>query len=286
MNDILRVDDDPSIREMLGIHFDLAKYSFREAADGREAMAMFAEKIPDVVILDIMMPVMDGLEVCRRIRENPRFAQSYIIILSARDSVKDKVTGLDLGADAYITKPFNTDELMAQVRVGSRIFWDRQSAMMDPLTNLFNRRTFDAFLVMEVARATRYDHALSLIIIDIDQLQEITVQHGEPAIDEVMGSMADIFREVSHESDLTSHWIGERFAWLLPETDLNGATTAADQLIAAVREFEFPHISNLNISLGAAQHQPGETSFQFLGRADNAVYDAKNQGSNQFIAAS
>ena len=132
MVDILIVDDEASIREMLTVHFDLAKYTFREADNGEAALAALSDKVADVVVLDLMMPVMDGFEACRQIRANPRMAMTYIVMLTAKDSVEDRVAGLDMGADAYMTKPFEPAELMAQNRVGIRTFWDRQSAIMDP----------------------------------------------------------------------------------------------------------------------------------------------------------
>ena len=128
MSDVLIVDDEASIREMLSVHVDMARYSFREAENGQDALELLRERVSDVVVLALMMPVMDGLETCRQIRANPRTAMAYVIMLTAKDSVDERVAGLDMGADAYMTKPFEPDELMAQ----SPAIWLR----LNPLTIL------------------------------------------------------------------------------------------------------------------------------------------------------
>ena len=115
MVEVLIVDDEATIREMLSVHFDLAKYKFREAENGEEALELLNDHVSDVVVLDVMMPVMDGLETCRRIREKPRTALSYVIMLTARAEETDKVVGLSMGADDYLTKPFSRRELEARI---------------------------------------------------------------------------------------------------------------------------------------------------------------------------
>ena len=226
MVEVLVVDDEASIREMLSVHFDLAKYTFREAGNGEEALEQLYEHVSNMVVLDLMMPVMDGLETCRRIRENPRTALTYVIMLTAKDSVDDKVAGLDLGADAYLTIPFDPKELMAQVRVGIRTFWERQSALMDPLTNLFNGRAFNAFLEMEVGRAARYGHELSLAMIEIANLDNINNEHGRVTGDKTLMQLANMLSSDNRRGDLMSHWVGPRFSWLLPESDGDASDVA------------------------------------------------------------
>ena len=215
MADVLIVDDEAPIREMLSVHVDMARYTFREAENGQDALNLLRERVSDVVVLDLMMPVMDGLETCRQIRANPRTAMAYVIMLTAKDSVDDRVAGLDMGADAYMTKPFEPDELMAQIRVGIRSFWERQSSLTDPLTNLFNGRTFTAFMEMEVSRSERAGTDLSLVFFEVDNLQSINEENGPAEGDRVLRQVGEILTANSRAGDVISHWGNERFAWLL-----------------------------------------------------------------------
>jgi two-component system, cell cycle response regulator len=273
--EVLIVDDEATIREMLSVHFDLAKYKFREAENGEEALALLNEHVSDVVVLDLMMPVMDGLETCRRIRENPRTALSYVILLTAKDSVDDKVAGLDLGADAYLTKPFDPKELVAQVRVGMRTFWERQSTLMDPLTNLFNGRAFNAFLEMEIGRAARYGHELSLAMVNLDSLQQINEDHGQAEGDKALVQIAELLSTDSRRGDLMSHWVGERFAWLLPESGEEASRIAVNRLLAQVDAFDFGIAGDVKITTSIVALQDRETPSSFVRRAENALFEKK-----------
>jgi len=269
--EVLIVDDEASIREMLSVHFDLAKYSFREAANGEEALDRLNEHVSDVVVLDLMMPVMDGMETCRRIRENPRTALTYVIMLTAKDSVDDRVSGLDMGADAYITKPFEPRELMAQVRVGIRAFWERQSTLMDPLTNLFNGRAFNAFLDMEIERAGRHEHPLSMALARIGNLTEINEKHGQVTGDRVLAKLAEQLSADSRRGDLVSHWGSGRFAWLMPENDETAANVAVKRLIKAVKALDLGISDPLDLGIVTLALTDGEGPSDFVRRAENKL---------------
>ena len=172
MSSVLLVDDYDKIREMLRLHLELAGHEVDEAENGALALEAIEAAVPDVVILDVMMPVMDGVETCRRIRNSGRYAALYVIMLTAKSETSDKVNGLDVGADAYLTKPVAPEELLAQVRVGVRTTEDRRLALYDPLTELFNRRAFDTMLEREIAEWSRYRRPLSLAILDLDHFNE------------------------------------------------------------------------------------------------------------------
>jgi two-component system cell cycle response regulator len=275
--EVLIVDDEATIREMLSVHFDLAKYTFREAGNGEEALERLDEHVSDVVVLDVMMPVMDGLETCRRIRENPRTALSYVIMLTAKDSVDDKVAGLDLGADAYLAKPFDPKELMALVRVGMRTFWDRQNTLMDPLTNLFNGRSFNAFLEMEISRASRYGHPLSLILLELGDFQNINERMGHATGDRILVQIAELLSASCRRGDLTSHWVGDRFAWLLPESNIEAVVQVRDRLLAAIDTFDFGIDQKVSFSTGIAELEERENPSSFIRRAETALVMDRNR---------
>ena len=272
MVEVLIVDDEATIREMLSVHFDLAKYTFREAENGEKALELLNEHVSDVVVLDLMMPVMDGMETCRRIRENPQTALSYVIMLSAKDSIDDKVMGLDIGADAYMGKPFDPKELMAQVRVGIRAFWERQSSLMDPLTNLFNGRAFNTFLEMEVDRSARYGHPLSMVMLNLDNLGQINEKYGHAAGDKILNSVAEILSADSRRGDLLSHWMGQRFAWLLPESNAKVTAIALARLMEKIRAHEFEVSEDIQISSGFVTLDDRETPSNFVRRVENELY--------------
>ena len=277
MVEVLIVDDEVTIREMLSVHFDLAKYTFREAGNGEEALERLNDHVSDVVVLDVMMPVMDGLETCRRIRENPRTALSYVIMLTAKDSVDDKVAGLDLGADAYLAKPFDPKELMAQVRVGIRTFWDRQNTLMDPLTNLFNGRSFNAFLEMEIGRAARYGHPLSLVLLELDEFRALNDSLGNAVGDRILVQVAELLAGSSRRGDLTSHWVGERFAWLLPECDIETVSAAKDRLLEVIAAFDFGIDQKISVSSGTAKLEERENPSSLIRRAESALVIDRNR---------
>ena len=277
MVEVLIVDDEATIREMLSVHFDLAKYTFREAGNGEEALDLLDDHVSDVVVLDVMMPVMDGLETCRRIRENPRTALAYVIMLTAKDSVDDKVAGLDMGADAYLSKPFDPKELMAQVRVGIRTFWDRQSTLMDPLTNLFNGRSFNAFLEMEIGRAARYGHPLSLVLLELNDFRSINDSLGHAVGDRILVQIAELLGTGSRRGDLTSHWVGERFAWLLPESGIDAVAIAKNRLKATISAFDFGVDQKISISAGVAELEERENPSSFIRRAETALVIDRNR---------
>lgn len=285
MTSVLVVDDHADIRELLKIHLGNAGYEVREAADGARALEAMEAEIPSVVILDSMMPVMDGLEVCRRIRAEFRTSTIYVIMLSAKDRTADKISGLDLGADAYLTKPFIPEELIAQVRVGLRTVEDRNAAMQDPLTGLYNRRIFNRMINHELAEWERYHRTLSLVLIDIDHFKKVNDGHGHDAGDRVLVELSEILRSQCRPSDLPCRWGGEEFAWLMPETNVASAQKAAERLRGVIEAHAFSGIDALTISLGVAEAIDGEDSDMLTKRADEALYRAKKEGRNRVVVS-
>jgi len=282
MSKILIVDDDPDIRDLLNLQLALEDYDIIEAENGQEAIEKIISEKPQLMIIDIMMPVMDGYEACLKIRADPELAALYIIILSAKGEIKDKVSGLDTGADAYLSKPFNPEELKAQVRAGLRTAGDRHQAMYDALTNLFNRKSFNDLLQREVATFKRDGHDLSMVMIDIDHFKNVNDSYGHTVGDKVLVELAEVLHRVSRPRDLPCRWGGEEFAWLLPETNLEQATIAAERLRQAIQDHDFQEASPLTVSLGVSMIRSGEDDGAALcKRADEALYAAKQGGRNR-----
>ncbi|MBT4769752.1 MAG: diguanylate cyclase [Rhodospirillaceae bacterium] len=285
MAKILIVDDNTAIRDVIKIHLMMAGHEVIEAENGRQGVEMATEHQPDLVILDVMIPEMDGMEACSQIRTDPACAAVYVIMLSARGETSDKVDGLNTGADAYLTKPFEPDELIAQVNAGLRTAEDRRQAMYDLLTGLFNRRAFDDLMHRELSLRDRHGHGLSMVMIDLDHFKAVNDTYGHHAGDAVLRDLADILREVCRPSDLPCRWGGEEFACLLPQTDLENALKVGERLRAAIEAHDFPEVGKVTASLGISQAGPEENEESFCKRADEALYRAKEGGRNRIEAA-
>lgn len=291
---VLIVEDDREIREMVALMVRGMGYAIMTAATGREALHRLREQSADIVLLDLMMPEMDGFEFCRAVQGDPTLRDLHIIITSARDTLEDKVKGLELGAADYLTKPFSMTELQARIKVGERIvryqktLQEQQSqletlAREDALTGLANRRRFEERAKEECIRAQRYHHPLSLLLADIDHFKSINDTYGHAFGDTVLKDIGQTLLRHCRTSDLCARHGGEEFAVLLPETELTEACKVADRLCAAVRSLAFKQPSGIvrvTISFGATtlNHDQPQTIEDLLEQSDQALYAAKRNG--------
>ncbi|HEV2911917.1 MAG TPA: diguanylate cyclase [Pyrinomonadaceae bacterium] len=299
---ILVADDEPINRTLIQRRLERAGYHILAAENGREAVEAALSELPDLIILDVMMPLMDGLEACRLIKENEATRSIPIIFLSARDETDVKVSGLNLGANDYISKPFKAEELLARVEVAIRMKRERdhlrlsaeearahaevaqERAMTDALTGLLNRYGLQRVLAHEYAEARRYTRPLSCLMIDLDNFKTINDTYGHMAGDTALKQVAGILTQVVRRSDLLSRYGGDEFLALLPETDLEGADALAEKvrLAAASQIFGDGEPSfQLTLSIGAATLFDDESGNDMIVRADMALYDAKEQGRNR-----
>ena len=287
---VLVIEDHPDQRELLMIVLQKEGYRVIAAANGVEALEKLEKEPVQIVLSDIMMPKMNGFELINKIRSNPAFKNIYLILITARIQEGDRVRGLDLGADDYITKPFSFSELLARVRVGSRVVQYQQhleyQTLIDALTGLFNRRAFEKKIEEEFERAKRYHHSLSLLIADIDNFKTINDTYGHHAGDQVLKGIAEALRDKSRRSDFASRYGGEEFVLILPETDLENALQAAKKMVAEIKgqSFGTPTRSfSLTISVGISSTSNKDYSEweEMLQDADQALYLAKNKGKNR-----
>lgn len=299
---ILVADDEPVNRALLQRRLEREGYRVLTARNGSEAVRQVKEVHPDLVIMDVMMPEMDGMDACRLLKESEATRDIPIIFLSARDETEIKVNGLSLGADDYISKPFEAEELIARVHVAIRLKRERdqlridaeeaslraelaqERAMTDQLTGLLNRYGLQHTLMREYAEARRYHRPLSCALIDLDNFKTINDTYGHTVGDLALQQLAVILREAVRRSDTVFRYGGEEFLVLLPETDLEGAIALAEKIraVAASRSFgEGPHAFNLTLSAGAATLCETESGHDMIARADMALYDAKERGRNR-----
>src|SRR5438876_3846455 len=235
------VDDDAAIRRLVRLFLKRSGYDIVEFATGNEAREQLL-KIPwDLAILDRRLPDMDGVLLCQELKSVPEFKTRYIIMLTGEDEQEDKVQGLDLGADDYITKPFQYPELLARIRAAKRIV-DLQKELMetnkrlerlsitDGLTNLYNHRHFQDELARAFEESARYERPLSLAIVDLDFFKKINDTYGHAVGDEVLKAVSRMFQDSIRSTDLAARYGGEEFAMMMPETESEDAITFAEKL--------------------------------------------------------
>jgi two-component system, cell cycle response regulator len=294
---VLIVEDNNDIREMVSLMVGSMGYRTYTASTGKEGLIQLRAQVPDIVLLDLMMPEMDGFEFCRVIQADPTLPTPHIIITSAKDALEDKVKGLELGAADYLTKPFNLTELKARIKAGERIvryqkMLKEQQALLeqlareDKLTGLCNRRHFEERAQEECLRAQRYHHSLSFLLGDLDHFKQINDRYGHAYGDTVLKQVGQTLLLHCRTSDVVARYGGEEFACLLFETDSEDAEKVAERLCAAVRELSFTHPSGpfrVTISFGVASLSDQQTQdlAELLEEADKALYSAKHKGRNR-----
>lgn len=290
---VLIVDDQPANIHALA-RLLKEDYHVLAAAGGAKALELTQGNLPpDLILLDIMMPEMDGYEVCRRLRNDPTTKNIPIIFVTSKGDSEEEAKGLDLGAVDYIAKPFNNTVVKARVRthVQLKIRTDmlEQLAMLDGLTGIDNRRSFDQALELEWKRAARSSRDLSVIMMDIDHFKAYNDNYGHGAGDDCLQRVAAALRSaIQRPSDLIARYGGEEFVALLPETLAPGAARMAEKFRRTVLDLALPHAfspitDKVTISVGhATRHATPDLSPQdLLKSADQALFRAKQDGRNR-----
>lgn len=300
---ILLVED--SRTQALKFQYTLKKHGYHviHVQNGLEALNAMLNNDISIVITDWIMPEMDGSELCRAIRKHDFGRYVYVFLLTARDSKNDIVEGLEAGADDYLTKPVDDNELIARLSSAERIVQlesslkkrNREIALLsitDPLTQIYNRLYLNEHLPTAIKRAVRYRHALSIIMADIDHFKSVNDQYGHQTGDIVLKAFAEkINRSLRTDLDWMARYGGEEFFIVLPETDLSGATIVAERLRLLTADMMIPSVSGtvkITASFGiAAWHHesPGSsvTPDDMISAADSCLYKAKEKGRNQTI---
>jgi diguanylate cyclase (GGDEF)-like protein len=292
---VLAAEDNPVFQSVLRSMLTKWGYEAVVAHDGNEAWGILqSEDAPRLAILDWMMPGMDGVEVCRRVRAAGREPYQYILLLTARTESQDLVDGMDAGADDYLTKPFIAQELRARLRAGRRIL-DlqeelvlarealREQATHDGLTGLLNREAVLQVLDNEADRASREGHPLSLLIADFDHFKLVNDTHGHLAGDAVLREGARRMKSVIRRYDAVGRYGGEEFLVVLPGCDPACAHAQAERLREAIASEPFPVVgASLHVTccVGVScRVKPAISQVDALiHEADLALYMAKNRG--------
>ena len=287
---VLVIEDHPDQRDLLAIVLQREGYRVITAANGLEALEKLETETVQIALSDIMMPKMDGFELIKRVRGNPALKNIYLILITARIQEGDRVRGLDLGADDYITKPFSFSELLARIRVGSRVVQYQQhleyQTQIDSLTGLFNRRAFDKKINEEFERTKRYHSPLSVLLLDIDNFKIINDTYGHHGGDAALVRISETFREKTRQSDFPSRYGGEEFVLVLPETDQDSALQVAGKIHEAIRACSFgtaarPFALTVSIGVSSTSARLYSDCRELVNDADRALYLAKNSGKDR-----
>ena len=293
---LLIVDDDKHNRLLLTELFE-GEYKIIQAKNGLQALELARAHAPDLILLDVLMPEMDGMAVIRALKRDDATRHIPVIFITALDSAADEELGLDLGAVDYIAKPFHPPIARVRVRNHLQIVHQRrlleQIAALDGLTGIPNRRRFDEALAQEWSRCQRSGLPLSLIVADVDQFKQYNDTLGHAAGDRVLQDVAAALRQAARRpGDLAARYGGEEFVLLLPETDAPQAQLLADELLQRMATRKLPHPAAsaapcVTLSLGGITTIPAsnEVAPDFFERADAALYQAKAQGRNRWCWA-
>ena len=280
---VLVVDDDEDLRSLaqlqLGDGFDVI-----QAADGQRCVTLAQRELPDVILLDMMMPGMDGAQVLQELSASTRTKDIPVIFLSALTGTEDRVKGLEIGAVDYIAKPVEKRELVARVGVAARTSARHKllesRIVSDQQTGLPGRKEFDERLNQEVSRSDRSNAALSVMLIDVDGMSEINEKLGRELADELLENVASLLRGVFRRADGVYRYGGDEFSAILPDTDIATSYLAAERCRQAVSQVTCEG-KPVSISIGTAEFSSGRKAEELIAKAEIALFRAKESGGNR-----
>ena len=290
---ILVVDDSPLNTKIMETALS-EDYDVLISHNGKEALSICnSNDPPDLVLLDIIMPEIDGYEICRRLNRGVKTKDIPVIFLTSLTASRDIEFGLTLGAIDYITKPFSVPIIKAKIKnhLAVKYYQDtlKINTDVDPLTQIANRRRFDDTMTLEIKKAKRTGTILSVLLLDIDHFKFYNDTYGHLEGDSCLKKVAAaLSTSLKRPKDLAARWGGEEFACLLPNTNAKGAQNVAEVLREAIQNLSIPHKSSpvnevVTVSVGVVASNPmDENSFDnLLKRADEALYQAKESGRNR-----
>jgi diguanylate cyclase (GGDEF)-like protein len=309
---ILIVDDNPVNLQVLGAVLESTGFELAFLTQGTGVLEWAREHEPTLVLLDIMMPDMDGIEVCRALKADPVTRNIPVIFVTARTETDEVVKGFEAGAVDYVTKPFNIPELLARVKThvelrSARLELERyvaelseaneklahmmkhteELAITDELTGISNRRFFLKRMTDEATRLKRTGRSFCVAIIDIDFFKHVNDEWGHECGDYALRAVTDAIKCSIREQDMIARWGGEEFTLLLPETLLPGAEIITERVRARIEGAPFSYgegiTFSLTVTIGVAQYDESAGIDGSIKRADDALYAGKRQGRNRVV---
>ena len=293
---VLIAEDDPMFRKILSSWLESWGYQVTAAEDGAKAWQILQEmRAPHLLILDWIMPRLNGIDLCRLVRERANSPYQYILLVTAKDDKQDLVRGLDAGADDYLSKPFDRNELRARLRTGGRILTlqDEQlkareelhlRATHDGLTGLWNRNAILDLLRREFELVARSGKEIGLIMLDVDHFKQVNDHYGHLAGDQVLVDITNRMQQAVRSYDLVGRYGGEEFLVVSPDCDLEQILMCGERIRSSVAEVPVSidgRPIDVTVSAGVAiLSSPRNTEKEALAAADTALYRAKTAGRN------
>jgi diguanylate cyclase (GGDEF)-like protein len=289
--EILLIDDSKHVHTLVTSLLAEEPVTIHSAFSAETGLVLAASMRPELILLDVEMPEVDGYETCKRLKANPVTASLPIIFLTARASTEEKVRGLNLGAVDYVTKPFKLSELLSRVRAALRtshlIRLLEEKALIDPLTGLGNRAMFDERFAAEVGLRIRSGDPLSCIVLDVDHFKKINDKYGHPYGDHVLKKIAAVLTQACRIEDVACRHGGEEFVVLAPQTSAEHAGLLAERMREAIENIPFTRNGadvRVTCSFGVAE-STDTYDRGLLERADKALYYSKEHGRNRVSIA-
>jgi len=295
---ILLVEDDKMAAAYTRFNLEQAGYKVYIAKDGAEARTFLTKEHPALILLDIMLPDINGLDLLAEIKKNKKMEHIPVIIVSAIGDLEVRIRGIETGADDYLVKPVNHLEMLARVKANLRknqlshkLKSDLDAAVTqaitDALTRLYNRNYLNISMEREILAAKRYGKGFSLLMIDIDHFKDINDTFGHLTGDSVLQEIGILLKETVRAVDIVVRYGGEEFVVLLQETGINGAIAAAEHAREAVEKHKFAKLKDtvITVSIGVTEFWPTDSGMEMIiARADHAMYQAKQAGRNRVVA--
>jgi diguanylate cyclase (GGDEF)-like protein len=288
---ILLIDDSKHIHTLVTSLLGDEPVTIHSAFDAQFGITLAASLRPDLILLDVEMPGVDGYETCRRLKADPATASLPIVFLTARATTEEMVHGLNLGANDYVAKPFKLSELLSRVRAALRtshlIRLLEDKALIDSLTGLGNRAMFDKRLAAEVSLRTRSDNPLSCIVLDVDHFKLVNDTYGPHVGDQLLGKIGETLTEICRDEDVACRHGGQRFVILTPQTNANDAALLAEKIRVAIEQILFARQStpiNVTCSFGISEANDIYDR-SIVERAEEALYHSQEQGRNRVSIA-
>lgn len=294
---ILIIDEQEKSVEFLKKHLETEGYHINGLISGKDVLELCAREKFDLILLSLNLSGVSGLEVCTKIKQCEGTCDIPVMLITSHREIEEKLDALSHGAQDFITKPFNMEELKARIRVALRVkaskdaLKDRTSvleetSLKDELTGLFNRRYIKERMYEEISRADRFGHAVSCIIFDVDQFKVINNVYGHENGDLILKEIAEILKQNIRTIDVLGRYGGEEFVIILPQTDISGALTVAEKLAKAIESNKFyikDTAINITVSIGVASNKETDGD-DLLYYADLALNKAKTSDKNKVVA--
>jgi diguanylate cyclase (GGDEF)-like protein len=299
MGRVLIVDDDRAVLASLASMVEEGGHEAIPTTSWSEALRVSRQTPPDLVLLDVMMPTIDGFKLARMMKsEAPVFVP--IILLTALDDIESKRRAMAAGADDFLTKPvtpleleirmssmLRIKELTDQIQAANKML--AEMAVTDPLTGLVNRRSLDEHLEREWARSQRYGNPFSVLMLDVDFFKKVNDNHGHAVGDQVLRLVSETVKQVVRQTDVVGRFGGEEFMVLAPETSSSNAKVLADRIRVRIAGASLDHrdLPGVTVSAGVSSTDRGEiaTVGRLVELADEALYEAKRAGRDRVVMA-